>query len=266
MNYDKYPLFMDSVEIIDVDEENISRYPAKCFLNVHHPAYSVKQEWLKDNFQHGLKIKQLISSDSMKNIGFIEYTDGANAWRSVDAKGYLFIHCLWISPNAYKNKGYGSLLLKEVLTDAINMGKAGVAVITSEGSFMTGKDLFEKNGFTSIASMPPSFHLMVLQIKEGALPSFNEPEKQLKKYEGTHIVYSHQCPWVSRSIPELQGIIKAQGLDVTFTELKTAEEAQHAPSVYATFSLINNGRILADHYISAKRFENIIEKELSRKK
>jgi len=50
-----------------------------------------------------------------------------------------------------KNKGYGSLLVKESIKDAEKQGKYGVAVITSEGAFMVGKDLFLKNGFTSVA-------------------------------------------------------------------------------------------------------------------
>jgi hypothetical protein len=46
------------------------------------------------------------------------------------------------------------------------------------------------------------------------------------------------------------------------TELKNAEQAQNAPSIYATFNLIYNGKLLIDHYISNTRFLNIINKEL----
>lgn len=253
---------MASVKIIDVDEKNIDQYPAKCFLNPKHEGYRTKQDWLKQNFKNGLKIKQLYSDEKNKNIGFIEYTDGAFAWRGVNAKDYLFIHCIWISPNSYKLKGYGSMLVNEVVKEAEKTGKNGVAVITSEGSFMAGKDLFEKNGFTSVASFPPSFHLMVKTLKKGNTPTFTDTQKQLKGFKGLHIIYSNQCPWVSRSIQELGGVIKKYGLDVTFTELKNATDAQNAPSPYATFSLIYNGRLLADHYISTTRFENIIKKEL----
>ena len=47
-------------------------------------------------------------------------------------------------------------------------------------------------------------------------------------------------------------------------ELKTAEEAQNAPSVYAAFNLIHKGRLLADRYISTTRFKNILNKELKK--
>jgi ribosomal protein S18 acetylase RimI-like enzyme len=251
---------MSSVKIIDVDEKNISEYPAKCFLNQKQKGHLIKNEWLKDNFNKGLKIKQLLSEDDKKIVGFIEYTDGEHAWRAVAAKDHLFINCLWISPNSNKQKGYGSLLVQEVIHDAEERKKAGVAVMTSEGAFMAGKALFEKNGFTSVAFEKPSFHLMVRTLHAGKTPSFTNTCEQLKRYQGLHIVYSNQCPWVCRFINELDDLIKKRKLDITITQLMTAQEAQNAPSLYATFSLIYNGKILADHYISQTRFENIINK------
>jgi len=247
---------MPAVRIIDVDENNISQYPPKCFLNPKNEGYQIKLEWLKKRFSEGLKIKLLYLET--KCIGFIEYVPGEYAWRAVDAKGYMFIHCIWISPNKHKEKGYGSLLVKECIKDAKKEGKYGVAVVTSEGPFMAGKDLFLKNEFKSIASAKPSFELMVKILKEGPLPKFNDWEKQLSKYEGLNIIYSNQCPWVTRSIKELSEITKKKGLKLKVTELKNAEQAQNAPSIYAVFNLIYNGKLLIDHYISNTRFLNII--------
>jgi hypothetical protein len=45
------------------------------------------------------------------------------------------------------------------------------------------------------------------------------------------------------------------------TELKTPADAQNAPSLYSVFNLINNGKLLADRYISLTRFNNILKKE-----
>jgi len=127
---------------------------------------------------------------------------------------------------------------------------------------MAGKDLFLKNGFTSIASAKPSFELMCKTIKKGSLPKFKDWQKQLANYNGMHIVYSNQCPWVARFMAELGDTIKGKGVDIKITEMQTAEQAQNAPSIYATFNMINNGKLLSDHYISNTRFMNIINKEL----
>jgi hypothetical protein len=39
-------------------------------------------------------------------------------------------------------------------------------------------------------------------------------------------------------------------------------EAQNGPSGFGTFSLLYNGKLLADHYISKTRFISIVKKEL----
>ena len=253
---------MTEAKIIDINESNLTEYPPTCFLNPKNEGYLIKSEWLKKRFSEGMKIKLLYLENEKKCNGFIEYVPGENAWRSVDAKGYMFIHCIWINPNKFKNKGYGSLLVKECIKDAEEQGKDGVAVVTSEGAFMAGKDLFVKNGFKSIASAKPSFELMVKTLKDGPMPKFKDWEKELSKYKGLNIIYTNQCPWVARSIKEISEIAKKEGLKFNVTELKTPKDAQNAPSLYASFNLIYDGKLLSDHYISAKRFQNIINKEI----
>ena len=254
---------MNEFKIIEVNENNIQEYPPKCFLNPKNEGYQIKLDWLKKRFLEGLKIKQLYLENENKCNGFIEYVPGEYAWRAVDAKGYLFIHCIWISPNKYKEKGYASILLNEVINEADNEDKLGVAVVCSEGSFMAGKELFLKNEFESIEYSKP-YDLIVKTLKKGHLPKFKDWKKQLKKYKGLNIIYSNQCPWVSRSIDELAVTAKEYGLKLKVIELKTAKDAQNAPSIYSSFNLVYDGKLLSDHYISKKRFQNIIKKEFKK--
>jgi N-acetylglutamate synthase-like GNAT family acetyltransferase len=247
--------------IIDVNEENISQYPPTCFLNPKNIGYQIKAQWLKERFTEGLKIKLLYLENDKKCHGFIEYVPGEYAWRAVEAKDYLFIHCIWVSPNKFKNKGYGSLLVEECVKDAERQGKAGVAVIASEGPFMANKDLFLKNGFKEVQASGV-FTLLVKQLRAAPEPKFKDCENQLSRYEGLKIAYSNQCPWVARFMSELGEIIEKKGLKIDLVELKTPEQAQEAPSIYAVFNMVNDGKLLADHYISNTRFLNIMNKEL----
>ena len=253
---------MSDLKIISINKDNLDQYQPRCFLNPKHEGNLKKYEWLKERFNEGLRVKQIYTEDD-KCIGFIEYLPGEFAWRPVNAKNYIFIHCLWISPNKFKGKGYASKLIKECIQEAEKENKNGVAVVTSEGSFMAGKSIFQKNGFEEIDQSKPSFTLLVKKLKEGNLPKFHNTEEKLKDYQGLNIVYSRQCPWVIRSIPEILQIAKEKGLDSKITELKTPQEAQQAPSTYGTFSLIYNGKLLADHYISTTRFKNILKKEFN---
>jgi len=252
----------EKVTIIDVNEDNLEQHPPRCFLNPKNEGYQIKASWLKKRFSEGMKIKLLYLEAKNKLNGFIEYVPGENAWRAVDAPGHMFIHCIWISPNKFKSKGYGSLLVQECIKDAKNAKMNGVAAVTSEGPFMAGKDLFLANRFASVSSESPSYELMVHSFKKGPAPKFRDWLGQLKKYKGLNIIYSNQCPWVARSLPELQKIAQDKGLELKTRELKTPKQAQNAPSPYAVFNIVYNSKLLVDHYISATRFKNIIKKEL----
>ena len=249
-------------KIIDINLNNIEQYPQIiCFINHKHESYPLKISWLKKRFQEGLKIKLLYVTGQKKPIGFIEYLPGENAWRAVEAKGYLFIHCLFINGNKYRHDGLGTLLINAAEKDGKDT--YGVATLTSDKAFMANKEIFIKNGY-QIAQEKGSDQLLVkLFQKKVALPKINNYGQELTKYQGLNILYSKQCPWVARSIPEIVAFAKKQGLDVKVVEFQTAQQAQKAPSVYSVFNLIYNGKILADRYISLKRFSNILKKELN---
>ena len=249
-----------STSIVKVAAENITDYPqAICFINPNHEFYHKKVDWLIQQFELGLVIKLLFIECEKRPVGFIEYVPGEYCWRSVNAKGYMFIHCLWTNGKKYQHQGLGSLLIKEAEKDAQDM--FGVAVVTSDKSFMANKEIFLKNGYNLISESRKE-QLMVKQFKEGPLPSINISEKELEKYKGLTIIYSKQCPWVARFIEEVKPILEKEKLAPVFIELKTAEQAQKAPSLYGVFNLIYNGKLLADRYISTTRFLNIVNKEI----
>ena len=246
--------------IVEVSADNISQHPqAICFINPKHEFYHKKIDWLKEQSENGLKIKLLYLEVEKQPIGFIEYVPGEYCWRSVDAKGYMFIHCLWTNGKKYQHRGLGTQLIEEVEKDA--KGMSGVAVVASYKSFMANKDIFMKNGY-SIVSESGKEQLIAKRFKDGPLPSINNWESQLRQYQGLAIVYSKQCPWVARFIGEVGPILKENNLNPQIVELKNAAEAQKAPSLYGVFNLIYNGKLLADRYISTTRFKNIVKKEI----
>jgi hypothetical protein len=156
--------------------------------------------------------------------------------------------------------------VEECLKDAKRGKMHGVAVITRRGTWMAGKELFLKNKFELVDTAPPDFELLVKKFKENtSSPKFKgDWDKRLSKYDkGLIIILSDQCPYVAKSVKEISEtaqkkyIIKAK-----ITELKTCKEAQNAPSAFAIFNIVYDGKLLADHPISNTRFVNIMEKEL----
>lgn len=248
-------------KIIDVNLSNISSYPVRCLMSPKDRSYQYKIDWLKKRFSEGLKIKQLYIDSSDTCLGFIEYVPGEYAWRAVDAGGYLFIHCLWVYKTNIRNRGFGSMLIKESIREAENLKCCGVAVVVSAGAFMSDKEIYLKNGFRSVETSG-KFELLVFSLKNSTLPKFKNWETQLKKYKGLNAVYSNQCPWVAKSVDVLSSSARKYGIDLKVTQLKTAKQAQNAPSVYSVFSLISDGKVIEDHYISETRFKNIIKREI----
>ena len=252
----------DPPTLITVTPDTLPDYPGlSCFMNPGQEGAKIRMDWIRERFSEGLTIRLLVVPDSRKTVGYIEYIPGEHAWRAVDARDYLFIHCIWVSPTTMRGAGNGSRLVQACIDDARQGGNRGVAVITSEGPFMAGKDIFLNNGFSIVAEEKPSYSLMVHPLRSGPLPKFRDWRSQLKQYQGLHLVYANQCPWVARSVKEIRTTASELGLGIQVTELKTAEEVHRAPSVYGIFSLVFNGKLLADHYISITRFRNILRKE-----
>jgi hypothetical protein len=72
----------------------------------------------------------------------------------------------------------------------------------------------------------------------------------------------HRCRPRSAPAADLSEMAAEHGLELKVTVLKNAREAQNAPSYYGVFSLVWNGRLLADHYVSKGRFKNLLQKEI----
>jgi hypothetical protein len=246
--------------IVQVTEENLAEHPqAICFINPKHPSYPEKVNWLRHQFEKGLVIKLLYLEGEKRPTGFIEYVPGEFCWRAVNARGYVFIHCLWTNGKTYQHQGLGTHLIQEAEKDGREL--LGVSVLTSDHSFMANREIFLKNGY-SIVSESGKEQLVVKQFRAGPPPSINDWETELKKYQGLTIIYSKQCPWVVRFVEEVQPILEKEKLNPAIIEIKTAEEAQKSPSIYGVFNLIYNGRLLADRYISTTRFMNILKKDI----
>jgi hypothetical protein len=180
----------------------------------------------------------------------------------VNAEKYLMIHCFWIVHSKFHGKGYGSQLINECIKDAKQKKLNGVGVVTSSGPWMADKRVFVKNGFKEIESKG-RFELLVKQIKKGKLPTFINWEENQVVTKGFKMVYTNQWPMFAKCIPDLKDVAKDKKVSLKFSEMKSSNTAQNAPSGYGVMNILKDEKVVADHYISAKRFENILKKELN---
>lgn len=212
----------------------------------------------------GLKVKMLNTPDDGL-AGYIEYVPGQHAWRAVSAENYMFIHCLYMEARC-KGRGYGTLLIEDCLKDARKADMHGAAVVTREGTFMAGKELFLKNGFEEVEKADPDFSLLARKFKKSApTPSFKgQWEKKRKKFgKGLAIITSGQCPQNVKMVNDITEIARARyGIEARIVEYRSYRQAQNAPWPYAVSGVLYDGKLVADHPISGRRFQNIMEKEI----
>ncbi len=251
-----------SYRLVTIDKENYLQHPQLvCFINPKHPSYELKVEWLLKRLDEGLQIVLFYPEGEKKAKGYIEFVPGENCWRGVNAGGYMFVHCLWIISNQWKNRGIATVLLQACEQAAMKARMAGIAVLTGNTPFLTKPPIFMKNSYKVVEFASTGHVLMAKHFQDADYPMLYNWDAELSKYQGWHIVYSNQCPWVARFIMELEDWIKDKDIRMQITELTTPKHAQHAPSPYAVFNLIHDGKLLADHYISLTRFANILKKE-----
>jgi len=256
---------MSDIEIIDTNPSNIHSYGFCGYKDVKQEGYRRKLGWLKQRFTEGMKFKVLYS-DSDGAVGFIEYIPGEYAWRAVEAKGYMVIHCIANFYRENRGKGHGTLLVEESIKDADKENMNGVAVVTRKGTWMAGKELFLRNGFEVVDTALPDFELLARRFMDAPLPKFKgDWERRLSQYSsGLTIIQSDQCPYVAKAVKEIpETAEKEYRLKPRIIELRNCKEAQNAPSAFAIFTIIYNGRLVADHPISNTRFMNIMDKEMS---
>jgi hypothetical protein len=129
---------------------------------------------------------------------------------------------------------------------------------------MAGRSLFERNGFEHCQSLG-RFDLLHKPLRADALPPrFIDWTRRQPEYTGWHLLYADQCPWHTKSVADLQQACDARGIQLQVTRLDSPIDAQFGPSGYGTFALLHDGKLLADHYISRTRFENILKNELQK--
>jgi hypothetical protein len=228
--------------------------------NPKHVGHAPKVAWLERRFGEGLRF--LLARDAMgRSLGFLEYVPGEHAWRPVAAKGWLFVHCLWVFPKGQAIGGLGRRLIQAAIEEARRSGARGVAAMVSDGPWMAGRDVFLRSGFVQVDERD-RFQLVVHRLKRGSAPRFRDPDPTWRRRRGLHIVYAAQCPYLPKSAADVAALAREHGLPVRITELESAREAQSAPSYYGVFALLWNGRLLSDHYVSEGRFRNLLKREI----
>lgn len=248
------------MKIIDVTAENVEETGFFCLMSRRKSdGYQRKLSWLKARFEEGLRIKMLDLSEGGR--GFIEYIPGEYAWRPVEASGFLFIHCLWVVGKS-KGNGYAKLLLRECLADAKRCGAQGLAMVTSEGNWLVGRELFQGRGFTLVDHAPPNYELLAKDFGPGPPPSFpTDWEQRAASFgQGLTVIRTDQCPYLDDAVNTALEAARVRGIPAKVVELTSAQEMrERAPSPYGVFTIVLDGEVLSHYYQPMKKLNELLD-------
>jgi len=246
------------MDIITVTKENIEQEHICCAISNNKDCQVMaKKAWMKERFDEGLTFKKC----DVRGKCFIEYIPAENAWIPIEADGYMYIDCLWVS-GQYKGKGYSNLLLDTCIEDSKKKGKKGLVVLSSakKKAFLSDKKYLAYKGFTVCDSAKPDYELMYLPFKDSdETPGFKEWAKEPHIEEnGFVLYYASQCPFTAKYVPLLEQMAKDRGIEFRTVYFETTEQAQKSPTPFTSFSLFYNGEFITHEILSEKKFEKLI--------
>lgn len=246
------------MEIITLTNQNLEQEHICCAISNNKDCQvSAKKAWLSQRFEDGLVFKKC----DVRGKCFIEYIPAEKAWSPIEADGYMYIDCLWVS-GQFKGQGLSNLLLDECIKDSKAKGKKGLVMLSSTKKmpFLSDPKFLRYKGFVLADTAEPYYELLYLAFHESdEKPRFKGCVKAPKVGQnGFVLYYAHQCPFTAKYVPLIEAVAREKGVAFEAIRFETTEQAQNAPAPFTSYSLFYNGKFVTNEIFSEKKFEKMI--------
>ncbi|MBC2722974.1 N-acetyltransferase [Desulfosporosinus sp.] len=245
------------MEIITLTKDNLEKEHICCAISNNKDCQvASKKQWLSKRFDDGLVFKKC----DVRGKCFIEYIPAEKAWSPIEADGYMYINCLWVS-GQFKGQGYANLLLNECIKDSKEKVKKGLVILSSKKKlpFLSDPKFLRYKGFVLADTAEPTYELLYLPFEEKALkPRFKDHVRRPEIIEGFVLYYTNQCPFTAKYVPLIENVAKQKGIEFKSIRFETTEQAQNVSAPFTTYSLFYKGEFLTNEILSVKRFEKIL--------
>ena len=248
------------MEYIRVTKENLEKEHICCAIsNNKDIQVSSKKAWLAERFDEGL----VFLKSTERGKCFIEYIPAEYAWNPIDADGYVYIDCLWVS-GSLKGHGYSSDLLEECIRDSKDKGKKGLCILSSvkKKPFLADPKFLEHKGFEVCDESENGIQLWYLPFdKYAEKPKFRECAKRPHTDEAGYVLYyTSQCPFNAKYVPIVEETAKEHGVPFRAVHIQNREDARNAPTPITTYALFYGGDYVTNEQMNDKKFIKLIEK------
>ena len=246
------------MELIKITHGNLEQEHICCAIsNNKDIQVMTKKAWLKERLDEGLVFLKC----NVRGKCFIEYIPAEYAWAPIEADGYMYINCLWVS-GQFKGLGYSTLLLDECIRDSKEKGKKGLVILSSKKKmgYLSDPEYLKYKGFETADAAGPYFELIYLAFDRNAdKPCFRHTAKNREDMpKGLVLYYTSQCPFTAKYVPLLEKTAKERNVELQTVHIQTREDAQNAPAPFTTFSLFRDGELLTHEILSEKKFDKLI--------
>ena len=242
------------MEYIRVTKENLEKEHICCAIsNNKDVQVSSKKAWLADRFDEGLVFLKSVERGKC----FIEYIPAENAWVPINADGYMYIDCLWVS-GSFKGHGYSTELLDACIEDSKEKGKKGLCILAAakKKPFLADPKFLKYKGFTVCDEADNGIQLWFLPFGEEAeMPKFKESAKHPHIEERGYVLYyTSQCPFNAKYVPVLEQTARENDIPFHAVHIANREEAQNAPTPITNYALFHDGEYITNEQMNDKKF------------
>ena len=246
------------MEYIRVTKDNLEKEHICCAIsNNKDIQVSSKKSWLADRFDEGL----VFLKSTERGKCFIEYIPAEYAWVPIDARGYMYIDCLWVS-GSFKGHGYSSDLLNACIGESKEKGRKGLCILAAakKKPFLADPKFLKYKGFTVCDEADNGIQLWYLPFDQDAdKPRFKECAKHPQTDEKGYVLYyTSQCPFNAKYVPVLEQTAKENSIAFHAIHLENREDAQNAPTPITNYALFHDGKYITNEQMNEKKFLKLI--------
>ncbi len=242
------------MEYIRVTAENLEKEHICCAIsNNNDVQVSSKKAWLADRFDEGL----VFLKSTERGKCFIEYIPAENAWNPIEAGGYTYIDCLWVS-GSFKGHGYADDLLSMCTEDSKQKGKKGLCILCAakKKPFLADPKFLQYKGFRVCDESDNGIQLWYLPFSPDAeKPGLRDCAKHPHVDESGYVLYyTSQCPFNAKYVPLVEQAAREHHIPFRAIHIETKEEAQAAPTPITTYALFYGGEYLTNEQMNDAKF------------
>ena len=248
------------MEYIRVTKDNLDSEHICCAIsNNKDVQVASKKDWLAERLDEGLVFLKSVERGKC----FIEYLPAEMAWNPIEAEGWLYIDCLWVS-GSFKGHGYSNDLLAACIADGKAQGKKGLCILAAakKKPFLADPKYLKHKGFTVCDEADNGIQLWCLPFDpEAAKPAFKACARHPRIDETGYVLYyTSQCPFNAKYVPIVEQTAKEHGIPFRAIHLESREAAQNAPTPVTTYALFHDGVYLTNEQMKDSKFLKLAAK------